>query len=281
MNNTEQHLLIDTHFLAWRAYYSTGQLRDGSGATGVLFGVLRELKALQERFRPARTALCFDKGLPLRRKVFSTYKESRNKDPEVREQVSLQIRRLRKEILPALGYANILSAKGYEADDLIASLCHSLREGIHGPDIVIVSSDHDLYQLLGERIRLWNPRTASFYGLEEFRKDWHLEPERWHWVKAIAGCSTDDIPGVAGVGEKTAARFLRGEVKGDSTIALRIKESEKLWKRNKRLVKLPFQDCPTYELKADTWTVEKWNTTCKALGFPSLIESFVRRKGKA
>ena len=104
---------------------------------------------------------------------------------------------------------------------------------------VIVSTDQDLWQLLsGDRVTVWNPRTKKMLTEQAFRERWGIGPSQWADVKAIAGCPGDGVPGVPGVGEKTAAKFMAGRLKDTTKAYNRVVEANDLWERNLRLVRL-------------------------------------------
>lgn len=270
-------LLIDGDYLAWRAFHSTGD-PDGDGVT---FGFLDAIHSLQGQFQSERIVFAFDCGTSWRRYAFPAYKRSRRRmavctdtdgcewDEEdkvmigqcrecrekdeakrqARRSVKRQIRCLRDELLPALGHRNVLFQPKCEADDVIAAVAKSLP---FAEQAVIVSADRDLWQLLDrERIVQHNPTTRRTYAESDLAKGFFgLSPAQWANVKALAGCATDDVPGIAGVGNKTAAKWLRGRLK-PGVVARRIEASEAIWKRNLSLVRLPWEGCGPFELVPD------------------------------
>src|ERR1700722_6320763 len=139
-----------------------------------------------------------------------------------REEYQQQLWMIMK-VLPKLGYKNIFHQSGYEADDVIASICRNLSSNDRA---VIVSSDKDLYQLLSKRVSMQKAK-GEMYTEKDLSKDYFgLEQEQWHVVKAIAGCETDSIEGVKGIGDILAAKFLRGLVKEGSKTYQKIEQGE-------------------------------------------------------
>src|SRR6185436_3339106 len=128
---------------------------------------------------------------------------------------------------------------GYEADDLNASICHAHPKRRK----VIVSADSDLYQLLQDNwprkgsTRVYHPITQITLDAGGFEIRYGINPQQWARLKAIAGCSSDEIPGVPGVGEKTAAKFLQGNG-GPRSVGIAFEA--KLINRNLQLTTLPF-----------------------------------------
>lgn len=270
------YLLLDCSYLCRRAMYSRGHLGAGDTRTGTIYGFLQDLLTLEETWGTDDFVFCFDSRHSKRKKLFPQYKQRRHtkerteKEKEEEKQFHKQVRKLRKKILPFLGFNNILQAKGYEADDLIASVCANLKQG---EEAIIVSSDEDFYQLLKQdSVCCFNPYKSTTTTQEAFEKEHKIKPADWIKVKAIAGCTSDEIPGVDGVGQKTAIRYLLGELKPDSVAYNKIvaPESQHVIYRNGKLVALPFPKTPVYTLKENEVTRKKWNRLAKKLGFPSL-----------
>lgn len=284
-NSEPPWLLLDVNYLCYRAYFAIPKLSYNEIATSVVFGFLKELLQLQETFATTRVVFCFDVGKPLRRLSCPSYKASRDEgseeDQQARAEVREQTKQLRKDYLPSLGFKNILWAKGYEADDLICSVCETIPKPGRS---IIVSGDKDLFQLLAPRCNLWIPGKSGQPGKliteDVLRTTYGVSPESWVQVKAMAGCPTDEIPGIPGVGEKTAAKFLRGELsKGKKFEA--IVKNNKLWRKNLSLVRLPYGGCPTFDLVEDKVTSKKWDKLIERLGMTSLASSMPSLKRRS
>lgn len=241
-----------------------------------MYGFIQDVANLMDLHATTRVAFCFDFGYGLRKEAYPAYKADRTvrrqqATPEERaalNQLDDWVDRLRSEILTSMGYANVFAQEGYESDDIIASLVfHSLRPEDTG---IIISSDQDLYQLLRPNVLMWSPGKRQAYTHQSFFEEWRLPPEDWPKVKAIAGCGTDNVRGVPGVGEVTAAKYLRGELKADSAKVAAIRANWAACRANLPLVKLPYPGTGRFTLRADAVTQEKWAATCDALGFRSL-----------
>lgn len=272
-------LIIDTNYLCHRAFHALGDLRYGDVGIGAVYGVLRDIVGLQEMFKTNRCVFAFDAKPPLRRhKVLPAYKSSRRKrhegesaeDKEARADFIEQVRLLRTDYLPAAGFNNVFHTPGFEADDIIARVA----QGVRVPDeAVIVASDQDLWQCIRPHIWCWSPHNSRGMDQDRFLKEWGLLPRQWVKVKAIAGCSTDDIPGVPGVGEKTAAKWLRGELGAGTKKSEAIVANYKLYGGNIKLVKLPFEGTPKYDIVPDCVTEEKWQALTDRLGMRSIRDN--------
>ena len=268
--------MLDMNYLAWRAFYSTGTLSHGGQSTGVIFGVLRDLLEFKDTHNTKNFVFCFDYGKLLRERDYPEYKAPRRQkekelDPEKLEAIihlRQQLKLLRTEVLHDLGFKNVCYAKGYEADDIIASVC--LSSIPIQDEVIIIGSDHDLYQLLSPRVMLWNPTTKKAVTEDSFSKEYGITPTQFIDVKAIAGCSGDNVIGIKGIGEKTAAKFLAGKLKATSATFDKIIQGNKVWRQNKCLVRLPYPGCPVFELEESWIKKQAWKEICDRLGMKSL-----------
>ena len=277
----ETWLLLDCSYLCWRAFHSTGHLQYGADPTGVIYGFLKALKALQARFQTMRTVFAWDTPSPSKRaELYPAYKANRLKESwtekqrEERNGVRWQMNELYAGIVPGLGYRNNLSEDGYEADDLIASVVkHSLPIG---DNAVIVSADHDFYQLISDNVTVWHPGREGAGVLMTtalLKSSLKVEPEKWPMVKALAGCSSDNIPGVEGIGELTAIKYLNGQLMQASKAYQKAWHADEIISRNLLLVTLPFPGCPTFELEEDRLHPSFWREVCQEYGLDSLVNS--------
>ncbi|HPT42063.1 MAG TPA: hypothetical protein PLG15_06735, partial [Candidatus Gastranaerophilaceae bacterium] len=150
MVSTSRILLIDAHALCYRAFYAVKDLRNSKGQpTNAVFGFVNILKKILTRYAPGYAAACFDAGRHTKRtERFSAYKAQRSAMPE---DLALQIPVI-QDVLKAFRIP-IFAMEGYEADDIIAVLARRFRE--NGREIIIVSDDKDLHQLLCEGIRIY------------------------------------------------------------------------------------------------------------------------------
>lgn len=270
-------LFLDSNYLCWRAFHTTGGLSYRSTPTGIVFGYLRTMLDLQDVFTTTRLVHCFDKGPPKRLEMYPTYKESRkgkkakkeltDEEKSTLRSVRNQIIRLRKEYLPEIGCQNICSQYGFEADDVIASLCQELPQG---HEAVVISADHDLYQLLSPTVRIYDPKTKKTVSQESFTSEYGIKPSDWIMVKALAGCHSDDIKGIKGVGEKTAVKHIKKELKQSSKVYSKILEGYSAVEKNLPLVTLPFPGTKKFILVEDKIDRAGWEGLSERLGLKSL-----------
>lgn len=258
-------LLIDGDFLCHRSYNAVGRIYHNGRRLEVPFGVLREASFLIQRYQPESVVWCFDSQFNLRKKVFPEYKANRNREGKDRKVLWKQMRRLRKRQLKMFGFRNIFSVGGYEADDLIA---HIAKDTHFSVPVVIVSADGDLKQLLSENVRIYNPIKKEEYTADDFQNEWGILPCMWHRAKAIAGCSSDNIPGVPGVGEKTAIRWIKGTLPRGSRKDVLINEMLDLQMRNLDLVTLPYKGLENrrFKIRRDHLTRGQWTNALQKIG---------------
>ena len=201
--------LIDGHALAYRSYYAfiRNPLTNSKGEnTSAVFGFLRVLLLLQKKFAPEYFAVVFDSDEETERhREFSDYKANREEMPDEMESQFPWI----VEIIESLGIS-VIEEPGYEADDIIATLAREAES--KGHDVRIITADKDLFQLLSDHVRIIRPGKGTSLedeiGPEFVDKRFGLEPSQIADLLALMGDSSDNIPGVKGIGEKTALKLL-------------------------------------------------------------------------
>lgn len=197
--------IIDGSSYIYRAFYAIRRLTNSKGmATQAVYGFLTMLlKVLRER-KPDYACVVFDApGRGFRHDMSDTYKATRQVMPE---ELVPQIPYI-KEVVRYLGLSQ-MEFEGYEADDLIASLVHWGSEG--GMDCVIVSSDKDLHQLIADPgIRQWDPQSERLFTEDVVKERFGVGPEQMIDYMSLVGDTSDNVPGVKGVGDKTARQLIQ------------------------------------------------------------------------
>ncbi len=268
-------IVLDVNNLAHRSFHSMGKLSFKGRPTNVLFGIFRDILDLRDLFNTDKFAFCFDSSSSKRKEIYSDYKGNRKikeeseGDKKARVDLYIQIEEL-FDILPDIGFQNVFEVEGYEADDIIASICYDLDID---DEVIIVSTDQDLYQLLSVyTISIYNPIKKKVITEEWFIKEYEINPSKWSCVKAIAGCSSDNIIGAFGVGEKTAIKYLNEKLKRDTKAFESIaKVLNTDFERNMKLVDLPYSGMPKVFLESDDIEEEDWQKVMKELGMKSLF----------
>lgn len=203
--------LVDGSGYIFRAFYAVAPLstRDGF-PTNALFGFTRMLMKLLSQAGDAPVAMVFDAGrTTFRNDLYPEYKANRSECPaELVPQMPVF-----REIAAALGLP-ILELPGFEADDVIGTLTHRLAP--IGAEVVIVSADKDLMQLVDERVWIWDTMRDRSFRVAEVREKFGVSPEQVVEVLGLTGDDSDNVPGVPGVGPKTAAQLIErfGSVEG-------------------------------------------------------------------
>lgn len=198
-------ILVDGSSYLYRAYHAFPPLTNSAGEpTGAMYGVLNMLKSLLAQYNPSHVAVVFDaKGKTFRDELFEHYKSHR---PPMPDELRAQIEPLH-EMVRAMGLP-LLAVSGVEADDVIGTL--ALEAEKKGLSVLISTGDKDMAQLVTPAITLINTMSNTILGPEEVEQKYGVPPALIIDFLAMMGDSSDNIPGVPGVGEKTAQALLQG-----------------------------------------------------------------------
>ena len=198
-------ILVDGSSYLYRAYHAFPPLTNSAGQpTGAMYGVLNMLRSLILQYRPSHVAVVFDaKGKTFRDELFESYKSHRPPMPDdLREQIAPL-----HEMVEAIGLP-LLVVPGVEADDVIGTLAK--QASAQSRHVLISTGDKDMAQLVEPNVTLINTMTNTILGPEEVVTKYGVPPELIIDFLALMGDSSDNIPGVPGVGEKTALALLQG-----------------------------------------------------------------------
>ena len=211
IKKTDHYYLIDGSGYIFRAYYALPPLTrksDGlptgavSGFCSMLFKLLEDSKSDRNLQKPTHFAVIFDSARKtFRNEIYSDYKANRSEAPD---DLAPQFEYIRKSVLafnlPSVELSN------YEADDLIATYAEKILKG--GAKVTIVSSDKDLMQLYKKNVRIYDPMKNKFISDQDVQKKFGVDSSKVIDVQALAGDSSDNVPGVPGIGVKTAAELI-------------------------------------------------------------------------
>ena len=211
IQKTDHFYLIDGSGYIFRAYYALPPLTrksDGlptgavSGFCSMLFKLLEDSKSSENKQKPSHFAVIFDSARKtFRNEIYSEYKANRSEAPD---DLAPQFEYIRKSVLafnlPSVDLIN------YEADDLIATYVDQILK--IGAKVTIVSSDKDLMQLFRKDVRIFDPMKNKFISEEDVQNKFGVGPSKVIDVQALAGDSSDNVPGVPGIGVKTAAELI-------------------------------------------------------------------------
>jgi len=198
-------ILVDGSSYLYRAYHAFPPLTNSAGEpTGAMYGVLNMLRSLLLQYKPSHVAVVFDaKGKTFRDELFEHYKSHR---PPMPDDLRAQIEPLHN-MVRAMGLP-LLAVSGVEADDVIGTL--ALQAEQQGRAVLISTGDKDMAQLVTPNITLINTMNNAILGPDEVKDKFGVPPELIIDFLALMGDSSDNIPGVPGVGEKTAQALLQG-----------------------------------------------------------------------
>ena len=203
-------ILVDGNNLMFRSYYATaysgGMMKNSKGfPTNALYGFVSMINKIIAEENPEYIAVAFDIGKNFRKEEYDFYKEGRTQTPE---ELKIQMP-VAREILDAMGIKHFELAP-YEADDIIGTITKMTEQD---PEFasVIISSDRDLLQLISHETEVKLLKQTGFirYNYDTFVSDYKIEPIRIIDLKALMGDASDNIPGVKGIGEKTALKLLQ------------------------------------------------------------------------
>ena len=193
-------VILDGNSIAYRAFYKAPPLKAGDMPTGVIHVFLSVMDKIRSNPQVGEVLAVFDaKGKNRRHELLTSYKATR---PAMPDDLIVQIEAL-KEIIPITG-TPLYSISGYEADDVIFTLTQNISS-----DVWIVTKDKDLYQLVKDRVKIYDYQTDTLIDSEKVFEKFGLYPEHILDMLALMGDSSDNIPGVAGIGPKTAVSLIQ------------------------------------------------------------------------
>lgn len=267
-------LVLDVHYLCHRAFYAQRDLTWEGVGTGAIFGFLKSIGMLKAEFQTDAICFCFESKHLFRKQLCPQYKARRGRlktqeERNVRMEFTKQIFRLRTRYLPIMGFRNIFQQEGMESDDIMAAIAQDTTD----QEVVLVTADSDLFQCLREGVIIYNPQKKFVHTHKWFQKTYGIKPRQWVMVKVLAGCKTDNVCGIPGVGEKTAIKYILS-----STASVRPSLAAALFLHrgrivdNRKLVLLPYEGCKTPRLRKDQISRSGWDSVCRELGMHSLLD---------
>ncbi len=278
-------LLLDGYSLAFRAFYALPEdlaTTDGTHTNAVYGFTAMLIKLLQEQ-RPDYIACCLDMGAPLERTAeYSDYKSNRGQAPDT---FSSQVPLIR-EVLKVM-HIPIYELPGHEADDIIAGLARRTCEG--GVDVKIVTGDRDFFQIVDDRIHvLYNRRGITDIvemDPKAVEERYGVPPTKYIDLKALDGDPSDNLPGVPGVGTKTAAKLVQKYGSAEEAVAHATEQTPKLAenlaahaeqvtinKKLSRLVEVELEGVGLEDLKMGGWDLDEVRERFLSLEFRTLLE---------
>src|SRR3989338_2725395 len=221
-------IIVDAHGYLHRAYHALPPLTTSKGMpVNAIYGFARMLFKLIEEYKPEYFVLCFDSpGPTFREKIYPEYKATRK---ETEENLKTQFP-LSRELAQNLELKSY-EMQGFEADDLIATIAEKAKKS--NIEIIIVSGDKDLLQIVNGQIKVLNEPKQSLFDANKVLEKWGFEPNRLVDFLSLVGDASDNVPGGPGIGEKTAIKLIQeyGSIKNllsqIETVPPKIKENIK------------------------------------------------------
>lgn len=283
---TRPWVLLDVSYLAYRAHFGGTELHWEDLHTEILFGFWEQLRTICQHnmVNSNRVVACCDSRSSLRRQAFGGYKGGRREgltfeEREERRIIHDQVRLLRDVILPEVGI-QVLLQDGLEADDMMAQVVAQLSDMRQPEHAILVTADGDLWQCINETTMWLDPARDRLYDVETFLAKKGIHPSLWGSVKCLAGCSSDTVPGIPGVGEKTAVKYLRNELPSRYKVyqAITSPVGRDIFQRNFDLVVLPHAATKPVLLRNPEYRVDSFFAMCERYGFLSYLKEPARGK---
>lgn len=199
MTKAKDVLIVDCYGLVFRAYYAMDEMVINGVNVNAVFGFLRLMLSILKQFNPNKIVITLDSGKQtIKAKEFPIYKSNRGATPEdLKPQFAII-----KEAIKAMGIQNI-QMEGYEADDIIASLCQNNKS-----NIMIVSADKDLCALVSDNIKIYNHQKKEIMDRNYVIEKFGIDPEYFVDYLSLVGDVADNIPGVFSIGPKKASNLI-------------------------------------------------------------------------
>lgn len=276
-----RQILVDCNTLLYAAMHSMGDLSHKEMRTGVMFGFFLKLLSIAREFESNYFVFCWDSKHSVRRKEYPNYKRKRRESraeatpQEEARYLSMieQSVRLRKEILPELGFKNSFLQAGYESDDLMAYIVQA-----YIGDWLMITSDNDMYQCLAY-CDIYSPQTKKLMTEDIFKQKYKIETHQWAYAKAIGGCDGDNVIGIEGVSDpkresSKALKYIRGELTKGKIFERIVAHMLDIVAPNQKLVSLPFPGVNHMELQQCTFNKADFRVVFDDLGFQSFLRDF-------
>ena len=240
-------LVVDSSWLLHRSKHTIGDiLSHNDMKTGIMFGFFWSILKFCKEYKTSKMVFCFDSKESLRKKYYPLYKCKRNSTEKTEfealmDQAAYDQFNQIPQLLQRLGFRHLYRRKGFESDDLIASICLSnpnLKDSL-----IVLTNDNDILQVLPHCKGLVTAK--GFIDAEGFETHYGIKAEEWPLVKAYGGCETDSVPGIPGFGTATAIKFIKSPpMKGVLSQRFFSPEGRKIIERNKYLTTLPLEGTP-------------------------------------
>ena len=216
-------VIIDCANVGYAAAYGYAYMNTGDTPNGVIYGLLKCILNITDVCFPNYVIFAWDSAKSQRKRLYPLYKNKDKVDMSEEKMMAKQVTDhqldlLRYEILPKIGFNNHCFHTGYEADDVMASIALQYNFDL----CIIVSNDNDMYQCITDKVLVYNHKEHRLIDPLSFYQEHKVRPNQWARVKTLTGCTSDNVPGIKDVQEKTAVKYLHKELNKTSKVYKRI-----------------------------------------------------------
>jgi len=255
---------------------------DGEG-TAIIYGFLNQIFYFQGFDKADRIIFCWDSKFSKRTDLFPKYKYKRRQDKAnytEEEKVAhksrhRQFKLLRTRILPALGFNNIFYQEGYEGDDMVASTVINIPPGVFAK---IIARDKDLFQLITNNVTMYDWIEGRVITMEWLYENYGVYPDLWPDIMALSGCSTDEVPGISGIGKTSAIKFLTAKLKHSTKAYQKIVNGCDEIELSRILTTLPFEGANVYKVRKDECQPSMMKHVARQYGLNSYLNRLAEFK---
>jgi len=268
-------LIFDCDGVCWAVFHALkGKLSHNGMNTSLIYGFLSHVFAVQAYDKAEMIVFAWDSRSSKREEIFPAYKLKRKQDKEnyTEEEQEQHFQRieqvnlLKNEILPKLGFNNIFQQDGYEGDDIIAKVVEMYKGQYY---IKIVARDQDLYQLIDKTVVMYDPVGGKVMTVAKIKEKYDIEPHQFRDVKAICGCTTDEVPGIYNVGEVKAIQYVKGTMKYTTKAYKAIQDGAKTIALTRALTSLPFEGTAPCTISQDCCLPNRLLSVARVYGLKS------------
>lgn len=255
--------VLDAHSLIFQVFHAIPEMSSPTGLpTNALFGFTRDLLFIRTELKPTALVCVFDPpGPTFREKIYPEYKAQRGPMPEALQTQLPMIR----QVLDAMRIP-VLQQPGFEADDVLATI--AVQAGQREFDVRLCTSDKDCRQLISDHVKMYNLRKHQIFDRQALLDDWGIKPEQVVDLQTLCGDSVDNVPGVPGIGVKTAAKLLQEYGTLENILAnidaipgekrrQNLREAAGTIERTRSLVQLVTTVPGTFDF--DAWRLQPWD----------------------
>jgi len=269
-------VLLDLSYIAHRARYALGDLEHDDIPVGVLYGFFEQLYSICTNpiISSNRVLIFADSKRSYRARAFPDYKKKRKEErtEEEQQQISImyqQVNKLKNKILPKIGFP-VFKQVGLESDDLIAYVAQEINA--KDEKGIIITSDGDLYQCITPYIQWYDPGKELLLDVKSFTEKKGISPAWWGTIKAMGGCNSDGVPGLKGIGEKSAIDYMTGKLSEHTKKYQTIVTSDKEIERWGKLTILPHKKTKPFSFHPPQYNSRMFFKFCKHYNIMSYLE---------